>query len=53
MVCRKMDQPRTCGILLDGVGRRGRECRKMPRRGMGFRDVVEILIIPVDGVVMV
>jgi hypothetical protein len=31
----------------------GREYRKMPKRGMGFRGVVVILTIPVGGVVMV
>jgi len=53
MVYRKMDQPKTCEIPFGGVDRMGREYQKMPRRGMGFRGVEVILIIPVDEIMMV
>lgn len=53
MVYRKRDPPKTYGTPLGVKDRMGREYRKMPRRGMGFRGVVVILIIPVDGIMKV
>jgi hypothetical protein len=45
-----MDLPRTCEILVGVEDHRDCAYRKMPKRGMGFRDAEVIEIIPEVGI---